>query len=58
MDLKDVKEASPIELAEYVDANKIHDEPAFTWWVPYCLRKREQNKVLVNTPQNWSEVTQ
>ena len=31
MDLKDVKEASPIELAEYAVANKIYDEPDFAW---------------------------
>jgi len=29
MDLKDVKKASPIELAKYVVANKINDKPAF-----------------------------
>ena len=42
MDLKDVKEASPIELAEYAVANQIHDEPALAWWVPYCFRKRDR----------------
>ena len=31
MDLKDVKEASPIELAKYAVANKINDKPAFVW---------------------------
>ncbi len=42
MDMKDVKEASPIELAEYVIANKIDDEPAFAWWVPYTMKKRDR----------------
>ena len=42
MDLKDVKEASPIELAEYAVANKIDKEPAFAWWVPYTLKKRQR----------------
>ena len=42
MNLKDVKEASPIELAEYAVANQIHDEPAFAWWVPYCLKKKDR----------------
>ena len=41
MDMKDVKEANPIELAEYAVASKIDDEPAFAWWVPYVLKKRE-----------------
>ena len=39
MVLKDVKEASPIELAEYAVANKIDDEPAFTWLVHYVFKK-------------------
>ena len=37
MDLKDVKEASPIELPEYAVANQIHDKPAFAWCVPYKI---------------------
>ena len=42
MDLKHVKEANPVELAEYAVAAKIDDEPAFAWWVPYVLKKRER----------------
>ena len=49
MNLVDVKDASPIELAEYAVANKIHDEPAFAWWVPYCLRKRSRIIAKVKT---------
>ena len=47
MDMKDVKEANPVELAEYAVANKIEKQPAFAWWVPYTLKKRERiiNKV-------------
>lgn len=41
MDLKDMKESNPIEVAEYAVARKIDDEPAFEWWVPYVLRKRD-----------------
>ena len=41
MDLRDVKEASPIELAEYAVGNRIDNEPAFAWWMPYTLKKRE-----------------
>ena len=29
---KDLKESNPIEVAEYAVANKIADEPVFTWW--------------------------
>ena len=38
--LKDLKESHPVELAEYAKARSIADKPAFTWWVPYTLRKR------------------
>jgi hypothetical protein len=37
--LKDMKEAHPVELAEFAKARKIADEPAFAWWVPYTMRK-------------------
>jgi hypothetical protein len=30
----------PVELADYAIDNKIQDEPAFAWWVPYVLKKR------------------
>ena len=45
--LKEVKDSNPIELAEYAIANKIHEEPAFKWWVSFVLRKRHRmiNKV-------------
>ena len=40
--LKDVKEGNPVELAEYAALNNIHEEPAFKWWVPYVLRRRDR----------------
>ena len=40
--LKDIKESNPIEVAEFVTAKDIANEPAFIWWVPYTLRKRER----------------
>ena len=39
--LKDIKESHPIEVAEYARARGIENEPAFAWWVPYTLRKRD-----------------
>ena len=36
-----MKENYPVELAEYVTARNIASEPAFCWWVPYTLRKRD-----------------
>jgi hypothetical protein len=39
--LKDLKESNPIETGEYAVANKIVNEPAFTWWVCKVLRRRD-----------------
>ena len=41
INLADMKEAHPVETAEYARARGISDEPSFAWWVPYTLRKRE-----------------
>jgi hypothetical protein len=40
--LKDLKESYPVQVTEYAVANKIAEQPAFAWWVPYVLRKRER----------------
>jgi hypothetical protein len=29
-------------IAEYADRNKLLDEPAFNWWAPYTLTKRDR----------------
>lgn len=42
VDMKDLKESNPIELAEYAIANMISTEPAFIWWVPHTIRKRDR----------------
>ncbi len=40
--LKDLKESHPIKVAEYVLANKILKEPAFSWWARHVLKKRDR----------------
>lgn len=40
--LSEVKNANPIESAEYAVQVKIDDEPAFAWWVKPILKKRNQ----------------
>ncbi len=40
--LADLKESYPIDVAEYAVNNKIASEPAFAWWVPHVLRKRDR----------------
>ena len=38
--LRVLKESNHVDIAEYVLARKINNEPAFAWWVPYTLRKQ------------------
>ena len=49
IDLKILKESNPVQVAEYVTARDIAEEPAFAWWVPYVLRKRDVIVSAVNT---------
>lgn len=46
--LKDLKESNPVEVAEYVMKHELVDEPAFAWWVPHTLRKRDRIIAAVN----------
>eukprot|EP00978_Attheya_sp_CCMP212_P004830 scaffold10628_cov48-Attheya_sp.AAC.1 len=39
---KDLKESYPVELAKYAINSRIDDEPAFAWWVPYTMKKRDR----------------
>ena len=32
----------PVQLAEYVHQRKVSEEPAFAWWVPHVLKKRNR----------------
>ena len=41
IDLKVLKESNPVDVAEFAVARGIQDEPAFAWWVPYTMRKRD-----------------
>lgn len=40
--LKELKETNPVDVAEFVTSKGIQDEPAFAWWVPYTLKKRDR----------------
>lgn len=40
--LKDLKDRNPVEVSEYAQGNDLVNDPAFRWWVPYVLRKRER----------------
>ena len=39
--LKIMKESYPVQVAEFAVANKLVQDPAFCWWVPYTLRKHD-----------------
>lgn len=37
--LSEMKESYPVEMAEFAKARGIDSQPAFSWWVPYTLKK-------------------
>ena len=37
-----MKETYPVQVNEYSVLTKIQEEPAFAWWVPNVLRKRNR----------------
>ena len=49
MPLKILKESNPVEIADYVKARQNKTQPAFTWWVPYTLRKQDRIIAAVNS---------
>ena len=49
--LKDAKESYPVQLAEYAVASRISEQPAFAWWVPFTLRKR--NRILAKVKSKY-----
>ena len=40
--LKDMKESYPIETAEFAVQSGIHELPAYQWWIPHAMRKKDQ----------------
>jgi hypothetical protein len=47
--LKVLKESNPVDVAEFAKAQGIADEPAFAWWVPYTLKKRNSIIAAINS---------
>ena len=47
--LKEIKDAFPIETAEYATTHKLTNEPAFKWWVNKTLRHRDALIKRMNT---------
>jgi hypothetical protein len=44
--LSELKESHPLQVAEFVFAVQIANEPAFNWWVSWVLKKRDQITAL------------
>jgi hypothetical protein len=40
--LKDMKDSDPLHTAEYAVNNKLVEHPAFAWWVPHVMRKKDR----------------
>ena len=40
--LKDMKEANPVEVAEYAAHNALLSHPVFAWWAPQVLKRKEK----------------
>jgi hypothetical protein len=49
IDLKLLKESNPVQVAKYASSRNIEEEPAFAWWVPYVLQKRDAIVSAVNS---------
>ena len=45
--LSDFKESYPVQTAKYAATNYIDTEPAFNYWVPHTLKKRDSIISLV-----------
>ena len=46
--LSDLKEAYPVLVAEYASLHDLLKEPAFAWWAPSVLRRRDRIVASVN----------
>ena len=49
--LKYMKETYPVQVSEYDVLTLIQEEPAFAFWVPHLLRKR--NRIVAKVKSNY-----
>jgi ribosomal protein L31E len=40
--LSDLKASNPVQVTEYAVANRLVEEPAFKWWVPHVIKRRNR----------------
>ncbi len=53
--LTNLKASNPIEVAEYAVANRLAEEPAFKWWVPHTIKKR--NRIISKVKSRYWRTT-
>ena len=46
--LANLKESNTVEVADYVLVHGLDAEPAFAWWVPFALKRRNRIIAAVN----------
>ena len=51
--MKVLKESYPDPPADYAVVNALQDEPAFTWWVPYTMKKRTSIIGEIKSSKHW-----
>ena len=49
--MKDIHAEYPVQLAEYAQHRGIEDQPAFAWWVPHVIKKR--NRIISRTKSKY-----
>ena len=49
--LKDIKECYPVDLADFAIQRRIAEEPAFAWWIPYIIKKR--NRIIAKAKSKY-----
>jgi hypothetical protein len=53
--LSDLKASNPMEVAEYAVANHLVAEPAFKWWVPHVIKRR--NRIVSKVKSRYWKTT-
>ena len=53
--LADIKASNPVEVAEYAVANRLVEEPAFKWWVPHVIKRR--NRIISKVKSRYWKTT-
>ena len=46
-----MKESYPVQVSEYAVQARISEEPAFAWWVPHTLKKR--NRIIAKVKSKY-----